>query len=87
MTPKEKADELVEKFIAPTKVYHDHLGWVNYLDSAKECALIAVDEIIQSRQDDGHFDDTLSSTSSEYYTPHPMYLTYWEQVKKEIEKL
>lgn len=87
MTSEEKAKELVEKFLSPTKVYHEHLGWVNYLDSAKECALIAVDEIIQSRQDDGHFDDTLSSTGSEYYTPHPMYLTYWLQVKNEIEKL
>jgi hypothetical protein len=81
MTPKEKAEELYTRydslFKAPFKK-HQQL---------KQCALIAVDEIIQSRQDDGHFDDTLSSTGSEYYTPHPMYLTYWEQVKQEIENL
>jgi len=46
-----------------------------------------VDEIIKSREDDGAFDDTLSSTSSEYYTAHPMYLTFWLEVKQEIEKL
>ena len=56
-------------------------------NNAKECALISVKEIIKSRREDSHFDDTLSSTGSEYYTPHPMYLTYWLQVKQEIEKL
>ena len=72
MTPKEKAKELVEKFLSPTKVYHEHLGWVNYLDSAKECALIAVDEIImyvlRRYQDFG-------------------FVVYWEEVKNEINKL
>jgi hypothetical protein len=47
--------------------------------------LIAVDEIIESRKDDGAFDDT--KLGSEYYTPHPMYLSYWNLVKKEINKL
>jgi hypothetical protein len=54
---------------------------------SKEFALLAVDEIIKSRKEDTSFDDTLSSTSSEYYTPHPMYLTYWNLVKNEIEKI
>ena len=73
MTPKEKAKELVEKFIAPTKVYHEHLGWVNYLDSAKECALIAVEELIkqQSRWNNGSF--------------YPS--NYWTEVKEEMEKI
>ena len=79
MTPKEKAKELFDKYqIAGSQ-------W--YVDRTKNYASIAVDEIIKSRQDDGLFDDTLSSTSSEYYTPHPMYLTYCQQVKQEIEKL
>jgi hypothetical protein len=29
----------------------------------------------------------LLSTSSEYYNTHTMYITYWLQVKQEIEKL
>lgn len=81
MTPKEKAEQLIETFRMNVLDYegcgiNDH--------KAKQCALIAVDEIIFSRKDDTQFDDTLSSTSSEYYTPHPMYLTYWEEVKQEI---
>ncbi len=74
MTPEEKAKELVEKFISPTKVYHEHLGWVNYLDSAKECALIAVDEILNSIV-------IIDLTAAENQ------FTYWEEVKQEIEKL
>ena len=54
---------------------------------AKQCALIAVDEIIKSREEDSHFDDKLLYTGSDYLTVHPMYLTYWLQVKEEIEKL
>jgi len=96
MTPKEKAEELVTKYAALT-ITTLGCGYekgnpcivtnVMFKESAKQCALIAVDDIIKSREEDGTFDDTLSSTSSEYYTPHPMYLTYWLQVKQEIEKL
>jgi hypothetical protein len=93
MTPKEKAEELIKMF-NKVKIFIDiepsnieiAIEDVD-CDANKHCALIAVDEIIQSRQDDGHFNDTLSSTGSEYYTPHPMYLTYWLQVKNEINKL
>ena len=96
MTSKEKAKELIDKF-KPLCVNVKHTGILDGLATvmnddfinliaAKQCALIAVDEIISSREDDSGFDDTLSSTSSEYYTPHPMYLTYWEEVKTEIEK-
>jgi hypothetical protein len=73
MTPEEKAKELVEKFISPTKVYHEHLGWVNYLDSAKECALIAVNEILKDREEI----DGMRVIND----------PYWSKVKQEIEKL
>ena len=46
MTPKLKAKELVDKFIEHTRVYHEVLGWEDYIDSAKQCALIAVDECL-----------------------------------------
>ena len=39
MTPREKAKELVDKYLMNTPV-----GF--HIDDAKECALIAVDEII-----------------------------------------
>ena len=62
MTPKEKAEELVGKYYFQ----------VQTLEQQKQCALIAVDEIINN---DGFtkFDDYLTE--------------YWQEVKKEIEKL
>ena len=94
MKAQEKANELVSKYKNASfnckdcdMPYCDIPCTQLSVYEAKQCALIAVDEIIRSRRDDGAFDDTLSSSGSEYYTPHPMYLTYWLQVKQEIEKL
>lgn len=84
-TPQEKAKELVDKF-ARIDGYVDSID-LSKCEFEKKCALIAVDEIVESRNDDRRFNDVLSSISSEYYTPHPMYLTYWLQVKQEIENL
>ena len=53
----------------------------------KQSALVTVNEIIESREDDSAFDDTMWENASEYYSPHPMYLNYWLKVKIEIEKL
>ena len=84
MTPKEKAIELYNKMyetgFKPKSV-------LLRIEQAKECALIAVDEIILSRKDDSQFDDTLWSGGSDMYTMHPMYLKYWQEVKQEIENL
>jgi hypothetical protein len=77
MTPQEKADEL----------YVGYWRLTNDSRIAKQCALMAVNEIIESREDDSAFDDTMWENASEYYIPHPMYLNYWLKVKQEIEKL
>ena len=77
MTPKEKAVDIFYKYFEATNNHY----------IAKECALIAVDEIILSRKDDSQFDDTLWAGGSDMYTMHPMYLNYWQEVKQEIEKL
>ena len=46
MTPKEKAEELINKFILHTEKYND--GWIESdRHAAKVCALILVDEIIK----------------------------------------
>jgi len=76
MTPQEKAKELIDKFTF-------EIGKFN----AKQSALVTVNEIIESREDDSAFDDTMWENASEYYIPHPMYLNYWLKVKQEIEKL
>ena len=71
MTPKEKAQDLVDKFIAHTRVFHETLGWEDYIDSAKQCALVAVDEILNINSVDKDF--SLSF--------------YWQDVKDEIQNL
>jgi hypothetical protein len=73
MTPKEKARELVDKFYNATD---DH--W-NQWYVAKQCALIAVDEVQQLIKN-------LSSCKNRFiYIVDEM--NYWEEVKQEIEKL
>jgi hypothetical protein len=70
MTPKEKAIELVEDMHnAPETGYNEH---------AKECALIAVDEIIQ-----GYEFDSLEINHKRIIDS----INFWDEVKKEIEKV
>jgi hypothetical protein len=63
MTPKEKAAELIVNYQLKCKS-------LNYED-AKQCALIAVDEILEVIQN-LYFMGTVD---------------YWQEVKQEIEKL
>ena len=73
MTPKEKAKELFDKMY----FVDDPMG--NYpmcFDTAKQCALIAVDEIINSNPHSNPLNTNIESTMS-----------YWQQVKQEIEAL
>ena len=65
MTPKEKAEELMLKFMAIKSTKLSDFS-VIYSPVAKLCALIAVDEILQI----GCIE-----------------VTYWQEVKQEIEKL
>ncbi len=71
MTPKEKANELIDKY---QFVYIQ-----NYTSmfEVKECALIAVDEILQNVYDDRSTIGRQNLTDKEY----------WQEVKSEIEKL
>jgi len=68
MTSKEKAAELIGKYLEPN-------GIVFGLDIAKQCALIAVDEIIEEY-------GTYFKVNVE-----DKYVSYWQQVKQEIQKL
>jgi hypothetical protein len=69
MTPKEKAKELTNKYFKGSDLLYHDLSWIQ----AKECALIAVNEII---------DCTKNGLGLTKYSKE-----YWEQVKKEIELL
>ena len=82
MTPKEKANELVDKFYQRFPLKMDvittrgDLSWeYDSWKEAKQCALIAVDEIIYNALD-----------WHEYETPNKAY-EYWQEVKQEIENL
>lgn len=72
MTPKEKAEELVNKF----KQYSYDVG--KDTSFAKQCALIAVDEIISVLNPE-HWGIEMNIAIDE--------LIYWREVKKEIESL
>jgi hypothetical protein len=77
MTPKEKAKELLWKYLPILE------GW-KYEDSnkAKQCALIAVDEIISIVPYENYNRDTLCP-----YDFADLSREYWQEVKQEIEKL
>ena len=72
MTPKQKAEELFDKMCTNNGDEHHHCTY--YV--AKQCALIAVDEILD-----------LKHIVSLRRNMHEMELEYWEQVKQEIENL
>ena len=48
-SPESKAKELIDKFTTPTKSWRDEGGWITDTESAKECAIICVKEILASR--------------------------------------
>ena len=68
MTPKDKAEELIVKMSTHDRDIHPHC--THYI--AKQCALIAVDEVLKFIHT-----DAFSYTSEEY----------WQEVKQELEKL
>lgn len=73
MTPKEKARELFKKY----SVYNLDNGeqWYVAHKFAIQCALIAVDEILN---------DDVYDMSEEIFE---MRIIYWEEVKQEIQNL
>ena len=77
MTPKDKAIELYIKYI---DAYNDRNLQVIDYKFAKQCALIAVDEIIEFMEVDDFDSDTC------YWANHSK-MQYWIEVKQEIEKL
>ena len=74
MTPKEKAQELVQKYYNRFEhTISDEYAEVEY-EVCKQCALIAVDEILEAI--DWHI----------YESPNRE-ISFWQEVKQEIENL
>jgi hypothetical protein len=80
MIPKEKAEELFWKY---TKVHNfsaildfdgnTHIDLEYGISKVKQCALIAVNEVIEALH--------------EHHWQNRLIINYWEEVKQEIEKL
>jgi hypothetical protein len=77
MKANEKAKELIEKMYYCNR-FDDKENYIPAmaLERAKQCALMAVQEIILSNPHSNPFNTDVYSTMS-----------YWEEVKTEIEKL
>lgn len=78
MTPKEKADELVYKFadIVDPEMNHDY---------AKDCALVSAQECLKCCAYHDH--NKKQDFTETYNEPDNNFVTWWQEVKKEIEKL
>lgn len=84
MTTLQKAKELVNKFLNANAGHFYQDNEIEDLEAAKECAIIAVDEILNETK------DTIwigSADSSERELIDTVYDEYWKEVKIEIEKL
>ena len=82
MTPKEKAEQLISNMYNTEHCGITHFPSKKYCDcsemniyQAKQCALIAVDEIIE---------EVVESADNEVKS---MRIIYWEKVKQEINNL
>ncbi len=71
MTPKEKAEELTNKFLLSTPITCD-------ITDAKKCAIIAVDEILELTKKYKYNPFNWNEITGIYYD------SYWQQVKQEI---
>lgn len=82
MTPKEKAEQLYDKFLryVPAEEEFEH-------QYAKKCALIAVDEIINSNPHI-YIEKGGSDCRGDWsYKEAQSNQLYWQEIKQEIEKL
>ena len=84
LTPKEKAKELVNRFWE-LDMFDDKgdLYWIGK-EEAKQCALICLDEVINSGLGSRLIQFEYSNkNSTKLLSP----IKYWQEVKKEIEEL
>lgn len=87
MTPKDKAKELVVKYsnLKSKFNYSDPEGLPYVLNgilinsSAKQCALIAVDEILKALQ--------VPPIENKGHVLYDSQIDYWQEVKQEIERI
>ena len=87
MTPKEKAQAIYKIY---NELVENHTRGVTIKPLAKQCALIAVDEIIESSPrypSDVDWDDCGATHQYYYEEQREEAAKFWKEVKQEIEKL
>ncbi len=81
MTPKEKAEELILKYL---RIDNDTKEWF-HKGIAKQCALVAVDEILKVAEPSTEQVQYTNGEWAREYREIPN--RYWTEVKQEIENL
>ena len=81
MTPKEKAKELMHYYLKELLSAKYSINGFVINDLAKQCALIAVDEILNNNC--GSHTDEANATNSEIYCDE----YFWNDVKSELQSL
>lgn len=92
MTPKEKADYLINKYRnIDIEIGGQYDGYANMkIHDAKECALITVDAILDSGPrypNNVDWDDVGGAHQYYYEAQREEADKWWKEVKQEIEKL
>jgi len=88
MTPKEKAKELVSKYLRTYPIYDNPTVVISYTNNeAKQCALIAVDEIHEALKQTFHQVHKKTEMTPDLYLSESIAVHYYQEVKQEIEKL
>jgi hypothetical protein len=77
MEAKIKALELMQRFNEPTMQWDELDGFIPHKHNAKTCALILCDEILE----------VLDNEENVYLIGDSSYIDFWNNVKKQIEKL
>lgn len=86
MNAKEKAEELIKRYYRDSDLLVEDLSWIQ----AKECALIAVEEILHceaTEPSDTDWDDC--GSTAQYYWPQKKVDAgkFWGDVKSELQSL
>ena len=81
MTPKEKAEELILKYL---RIDNDTKEWF-HKGIAKQCALVAVDEILKVAEPSTEQVQYTNGEWAREYREIPN--RYWTEVKQEIQNL
>ena len=80
--PKEKAIELVNSF---DELGRDFTRGVSMKEFSKQCALLAVEEILSEYQSMSDLESVLVINNKPTFVVHQ--LVYWMEVKQNIQKL